>query len=129
MLANIAEATMTHTTASDSLWAGLPLLTCLGPTFSGRVAASLLQAVGLPELIAEDLQAYEAMALKLARDRDLLDSVKSKLRENLKIYPLFDTDRFRRHLESAYETMWERYQRGEPPAGFAVGQDSPPRPS
>jgi protein O-GlcNAc transferase len=109
-----------HTTASDALWAGLPVLTCLGETFAGRVAASLLKAVGLPELITTSLDEYEALALKLAREPAVLQSIKSKLAHNRKTYPLFDTARFTRHLEAAYETMWEQHQKGEPPAGFAV---------
>jgi protein O-GlcNAc transferase len=109
-----------HTTASDALWAGLPVLTCLGSSFAGRVAGSLLNAVGLPELITDNLEDYEALALKLARDQNLLAAIKAKLAQNRETFPLFDTDRFRRHIESAYETMWERYQRGEPPASFSV---------
>ena len=115
-----------HTTASDALWAGLPLVTCLGSTFAGRVAASLLDAVGLPELIARSLEDYEALALALANDRTRLASLKSRLAQNRETFPLFDTDRFRRHIESAYATMWQRHQRGEPPAGFAVAPE--PRP-
>jgi protein O-GlcNAc transferase len=109
-----------HTTASDALWAGLPIVTCLGSAFAGRVAASLLNAVGLPELIADNLADYEALALKLARDAGTLAAIRAKLAQNRATAPLFDTDRYRRHIESAYETMWQRYQRGEPPAGFAV---------
>jgi len=84
------------------------------------VAGSLLHAIGLPELITGNLGDYEALALKLARDRDRLAAIRSKLARHRETYPLFDTDRFRRHIESAYETMWERLQRGEPPASFAV---------
>jgi predicted O-linked N-acetylglucosamine transferase (SPINDLY family) len=109
-----------HTTASDALWAGLPVVTCAGSSFAARVAGSLLNAVGLPELITGTLEDYEALALKLARDRDLLAHIKSKLARNRQSFPLFDTERFRRHIESAYQTMWERHQRGEPPASFAV---------
>ena len=109
-----------HTTASDALWAGLPVLTCLGETFAGRVAASLLRAVGLPELVTTSLEDYEALALRLAREPMLLASIKAKLARNRESYPLFDTARFARHIESAYTTMWERQQRGEPPLGFAV---------
>ena len=109
-----------HTTASDALWAGLPVVTCVGSSFAGRVAGSLLNAVGLPELITDNLEDYEALALKLARDKHLLAAIKAKLAQNRETFPLFDTDRFRRHIESAYETMWERYQRGEPPASFTV---------
>ena len=109
-----------HTTASDALWAGLPLLTCMGSTFAGRVAASLLHAVGLPELVTETLDDYAARALELARTPGELVGIRARLARNRTAYPLFDTERFRRHVESAYITMWERCQRGEPPAGFAV---------
>jgi predicted O-linked N-acetylglucosamine transferase (SPINDLY family) len=109
-----------HTTASDALWAGLPVVTCVGSSFAGRVAGSLLSAVGLPELITDNLEDYEALALKLAQDKHLLAAIKTKLAQNRETFPLFDTDRFRRHIESAYETMWERYQRDEPPASFTV---------
>ena len=110
-----------HTTASDALWAGLPVVTCLGETFAGRVAASLLSAIGLSELVTVSLDDYQALALRLAREPALLASIKAKLARNRDTYPLFDTARFTRHLEAAYTTMWERCQRGEPPAAFAVG--------
>jgi len=110
-----------HTTASDALWAGLPVLTCLGETFAGRVAASLLHAIGLPELITTSLDEYEALALKLAREPSRLASIKAKIARNRHTYPLFNTARFTRHIEAAYTTMWERHQRGEPPQSFAVG--------
>jgi predicted O-linked N-acetylglucosamine transferase (SPINDLY family) len=113
-----------HTTASDALWAGLPLVTCLGSSFAGRVAASLLDAVGLPELIARTLDEYETLALALAQDGGRLAALKARLAANRARAPLFDTDRFRRHIESAYETMWQRVQRGEPPASFAVARQS-----
>ena len=109
-----------HTTASDALWAGLPLLTCRGNAFPGRVAASLLRALGLPELISGNLADYEALALKLATMPELLANIKSRLARNRGTQPLFDTDRYRRHLECAYVTMVERYQRGEPPQSFSV---------
>lgn len=109
-----------HTTASDALWAGLPVLTCMGTTFPGRVAASLLNAVGLPELVTENLADYEALALKLARCPELLSDIRARLSRNRSEYPLFDTKRFCSHIESAYTLMWERHQRGDPPASFAV---------
>ena len=109
-----------HTTASDALWAGLPVLTCMGGTFPGRVAGSLLRAIGLPELITENLIDYEALAFKLATTPYFLADIRSRLARNRTTYPLFDTDRFRRHIESAYVTMYERYQRGEPPQSFSV---------
>jgi protein O-GlcNAc transferase len=92
-------------TAVAALWAGLPVLTTLGQTFVGRMAASMLHAVGLPELVAQNLEDYEALALKLARDPDLLSGLRQKLKDNLRATPLFDTDSFRRHLERAYSAM------------------------
>jgi predicted O-linked N-acetylglucosamine transferase (SPINDLY family) len=109
-----------QTTACDALWAELPVVTCLGPTFVGRVAASVLNAVGLPELITYSLDEYEALALKLARDPALLAALKQKLARQRTSYPLFNTERFTRHMEAAYTTMWERHQRGESPQSFAV---------
>jgi predicted O-linked N-acetylglucosamine transferase (SPINDLY family) len=109
-----------HTTASDALWAGLPVLTLAGEAFAARVAASLLSAAGLPELITHSIGEYETLALRLAEDAALLADIRAKLARNRLTCPLFDTDRFRRHIESAFLTMWQRYQRGEPPAGFAV---------
>jgi predicted O-linked N-acetylglucosamine transferase (SPINDLY family) len=109
-----------HTTASDALRAGLPLVTCPGGTFAGRVAASLLQAVGLPELVAPNLAEYEKLALRLARDPAALAALRAKLEGNLPASPLFDTARFCRHVEAAYRTMWQRHERGEAPAAFAV---------
>jgi predicted O-linked N-acetylglucosamine transferase (SPINDLY family) len=111
-----------HTTASDALWAGLPVLTCTGRAFAGRVATSLLHAIGLPELVTSSLEEYEALAVKLARRPDLLRSIRARLERNRSGYPLFDTDRLRRHLESAYMRMWDLWQRGEPPASFSVDQ-------
>src|SRR5260370_15175815 len=90
------------------------------------MAASLLHAIGLPELIAPSLDCYETLVLELARNQDLLTTVRAKLARHRHTYPLFDTDRFRRHLEAAYTIMWERYQRGEPPASFAVEHRSVP---
>jgi protein O-GlcNAc transferase len=110
-----------HTTASDSLWAGVPVITCLGATYAGRVAASLLRAVGLPELVTGSLRDYEEMALKIARDPALQASLRAKLAHNRETFPLFDTARFTRNVESSYTTMWQRSQRGEPPAHLAAG--------
>jgi len=109
-----------HTTASDALWAGLPVLTCTGHTFAGRVAGSLLRAVGLTELATHSLHDYETLALKLARAPALLAEVRGRLERNRSTAALFDLERFRRHLEAAYLTMWETAQRGEPPRGFSV---------
>ena len=109
-----------HTTATDALWAGLPVLTCIGTTFTGRVAASLLRAIGLPELITDSLDAYFALALQLAGDTERLDDIRRTLLNHRTTWPLFDTDRFRRHIEAAYQEMWERHQRGEAPTSFSV---------
>jgi protein O-GlcNAc transferase len=107
-------------TASDALWAGLPLVTVCGEALASRMAGSLLHAVGLPELVTDSLADYEMLALRLAQDRTLLGAVKAKLVHNRATHPLFDADRFRRHLETAYVTMWQRCRRGEPPESFAV---------
>jgi predicted O-linked N-acetylglucosamine transferase (SPINDLY family) len=110
-----------HSTAIDALWAGLPVLTMTpGSSFAGRVAGSVLNAVELPEMIAPDLEGYEVLALRLARDESELAAIRAKLARNRLTFPLFDNDRFRGDIESAYRTMWERSQRGEPPASFAV---------
>jgi predicted O-linked N-acetylglucosamine transferase (SPINDLY family) len=109
-----------HTTASDALWAGLPLVTCRGTAFPGRVAASLLSAADVPELITENLADYERLALRLASDRKMLSGLKQKLADNRLRCPLFDTDLFRKNLESAYLTMWQAWQKGQTPTGFAV---------
>ncbi|MFO1322777.1 MAG: tetratricopeptide repeat protein [Burkholderiales bacterium] len=109
-----------HTTASDALWAGLPVVTCLGRTFAGRVAGSLLRAAGLPELVTASAADYEALALRLARRPDELAALREKLSAHRLTCALFDSGRYVRHLESAYETMWARAQRGEPPRSFAV---------
>jgi predicted O-linked N-acetylglucosamine transferase (SPINDLY family) len=95
-----------HTTASDALWAGLPLLTCAGDTFASRVAGSLLNAVGLPELITQSLDEYEARALQLAHGEEELSSLRSKLAANRNVAALFDSERFTRNLELAYLNMW-----------------------
>jgi predicted O-linked N-acetylglucosamine transferase (SPINDLY family) len=97
-----------HTTAADALWAGLPVLTTPGSTFAGRVAASLIKAIGLPEMIAPSPEAYEAMALQLARDRNALAEIKAKLQRNRGMHALFDTARFTRNLEAAYAKLYER---------------------
>jgi predicted O-linked N-acetylglucosamine transferase (SPINDLY family) len=111
-----------HTTASHALWAGLPVLTMRGETFVSRVGGSLLNAMGLPELIVESLADYEALALKLAREPDRLAALRQKLMANRTSAPLFDTDRYVRHIESVFTTIVERQRRGQPPASFDVGQ-------
>ncbi len=113
-----------HATASDALWTGLPVLTCMGDTFAGRVAASLLQASGLQELVTSSLAEYEELALTLARDPGRLDAIKAKLLRSHQSAPLFDTVRYTRDLERAYTMMWERAQRGEPPESFSVAGEA-----
>ncbi|HXJ00363.1 MAG TPA: tetratricopeptide repeat protein [Micropepsaceae bacterium] len=115
-----------HTTACDALWAGLPVLTCKGESFAGRVAASLLSACGLPELIADSLTVYEGKALALASDANALTQVKEKLRRGRDSCALFDTARFTRNLERAYTAMWQRSVRGEPPANISLDAAPPP---
>ena len=112
------------TTASDALWAGLPVLTCAGDAFAARMAGSLLHAVGLPELVTESLEAYEQLALELAASPATLAALRERLARNRDTHPLFDTARFCRHLESAYQTMYERHQAGESPVSFSVEPQS-----
>lgn len=104
-----------HTTAADALWAGLPVLTCPGATFAGRVAASMLQAVGLPELIAPSLDDYERLAIALAADRERLAEIRARLARNRLTKPLFDTALFTRRMEAAFTAMHARHQAGLPP--------------
>ena len=109
-----------HTTASDALWAGLPVLTCLGSAFAGRVGASVLKAAGLPQLVTSSLAEYEALALKLAAEPASLRALRDTLAANRLGCPLFDSARFCRHVEAAYRRMWEIHLRGEPPQPFEV---------
>lgn len=109
-----------HTTASDALRVGVPLVTCVGSSFAGRVAQSLLQAVGLPELITHTLSEYEALAVGLAQDPDRLARLRDTLAANCTTHALFDTDRLRRSIEAAYLEMHRRQRAGEPPADFSV---------
>ena len=107
-------------TASDALWAGLPLLTCSGQTYTARMAGSLLKAIGLRELITTTLEAYEQMAIDLATHPEKLVAIKHKLAENRLTTPLFDTKLFTKHIEAAYTMMYERYQAGLPPDHIVV---------
>jgi predicted O-linked N-acetylglucosamine transferase (SPINDLY family) len=109
-----------HATACDALWAGLPVVTCRGEAFPGLVGASVLHAVGLPELVTSSLDEYETLAHELARDPARLAALKEKLARNRTRAPLFDTFGHTRDLESAYIRMWERQRAGLPPAGFDV---------
>ena len=109
-----------HTSASDALWAGLPVVTCLGQAFAGRVAASMLHAIGMSELVTTSLEAYEALAFKLATEPALLGTIKAKLAAHRDTHALFDAGRFCRGIEAAFATMHERHRRGAPPEGFAI---------
>jgi protein O-GlcNAc transferase len=109
-----------HTTASDALWAGLPVLTCIGETFAGRVAASLLNAIELPELITTTLETYEQMAIDLATHPEKLANIRQKLADNRLTTPLFDTKRFTKHIEAAYTAMYQRHQAGVAPDHIVV---------
>ena len=109
-----------HTTASDALWAGLPVLTCSGHTFAGRVAGSLLTAIGLSELVTVSLEEYERIALALARDRQGLAALGEKLEKNRAATSLFDLPRLTDNIEAAYERMWQTWLAGQQPAAFSV---------
>ena len=113
-----------HTTASDALWAGLPVLTRPGRQFASRVGASLVSAMGLPEMIAKSAADYEARALELANDLDALASLRSKLQRNRLSTPLFDTKGFTKALEQGFDMAYARYLQGLPPAHLDV-RDSP----
>ncbi len=110
-------------TASLSLQAALPVLTCKGDTFASRVGASLLTAVGLPELIARDPLDYERTAIELAGDPAKLSQLRQSLADAIKTSPLFDTPRFVHNLESAYEEMWENHASGQSPRPIKVIDD------
>lgn len=103
------------TTASDALWAGLPVLTRAGDAFASRMASSLLLAIGLPELIAKDQAAYEDLAVELATFPERMSAIRSKLQCHRQTQPLFNTNLFTKHLESAYVQMFERNQVGKEP--------------
>jgi predicted O-linked N-acetylglucosamine transferase (SPINDLY family) len=113
-----------HTTASDALWAGLPVLTCLGETLVGRVAASLLRAIGLPELITTTPAQYERLAIELATNPERLASIRRRLADNRLTTPLFDTRLFTRHIEAAYAAMHARHQAGLAPDHIAISDSS-----
>jgi tetratricopeptide (TPR) repeat protein len=110
-----------HTTASDALWAGLPVLTQKGESFAARVAASLLTAINLPELITNTAEEYEALAIRLASHPEQLSAIKAKLQRNRLATPLFDTDRYTMHLEQLYSRMYERYQADLLPEHMLIG--------
>jgi predicted O-linked N-acetylglucosamine transferase (SPINDLY family) len=99
-----------HTTSSDALWSGLPVLTLVGQSFASRVTASLLTAISLPELITQTQEEYENLAIDLATNSKKLSAIKNQLKVNLLTEPLFNTQLFTRHLEAAYDEAYQRYQ-------------------
>ncbi len=109
-----------HTTASEALWAGLPVVTCAGEVFVGRVAGSLLHACRMPELVTHSLADYEALALRLATDRTLLAGFGERLQRERLTAPLFDIERYTRNLEAAFAHMMRLHADGQPPQAFAV---------
>ena len=104
-----------HTTTSDKLWAGLPVLTCKGRNFTSRVSESLLTAIGLPELVADDEDGMVDLCIALATDGGRLATIRARLAENRRVAPLFDTERFTQHIERAFEMMVERERQGLEP--------------
>ena len=109
-----------HSTAIDALRAGLPVVTCPGRSLASRVGASLLHAVGLPELIARDFDEYAALATEFALNGPRRESIRHKLIENKKTCALFDLKQLCRHVEAAYATMSDIHRRGEPARSFRV---------
>ena len=109
-----------HTTASDALWVGIPLVTCPGSTFASRVAGSVLTAIGLPELITEDLEAYYQCAYQLATNPESHRRLRDRLKRNRLTTPLFNIRHYARDLESLYEAMWTRYLAGKAPASISA---------
>jgi protein O-GlcNAc transferase len=109
-----------HTTASDALWCGLPVLTSSGDTFASRVAGSLLTAIGLEELVSASLQDYERTALSLIRAPERLAALRRKIERERDLSSLFDLPRSTAAVEAAYERMWQRWRAGEGPVGFSV---------
>lgn len=109
-----------HTTASDALWMGLPVVTCAGDTFAGRVAGSLLRAVGLPQCIVGNLDDYRRLALALAEDRAKLEALRAHLAAVRDTCALFDSRRYTRNLERLYEAMWQNWLAGRPPAPITL---------
>jgi predicted O-linked N-acetylglucosamine transferase (SPINDLY family) len=118
-----------HATAIDALWAGLPVLTLIGEAFAGRVGASLLAALDLPELIVSSAAEYEDLAVQLAEDPQRLADLKHKLAFNRSSSPLFDTLSFTRHLEAGFAEIMERHRIGLPPEHIYVSSspESGPR--
>lgn len=113
-----------HTTAADSLWAGLPVLTCPGETMASRISTSIVRAAGLSELVADDRHAYESAAFRLATQPSELAALRKRLIRNRSTCALFDTARRVRELDQAFKMMWHRYASGLPPESFAVPSEA-----
>jgi predicted O-linked N-acetylglucosamine transferase (SPINDLY family) len=109
-----------HTTASDALWAGVPVVTRPGEPFVSRVAASIVTGIGLSELVARDDDDYLRIAKELAQKPEYLADVKRRICEASKTSPLFDSTRYTRNLEALYRVMWKRHTAGLPPAAIDV---------
>lgn len=114
-----------HTSTSDALWAGVPVVALEGRHFASRVSAGILAAAGVPELITRSLHEYGSLAVRLAEDSGYYREIRDKVGRNRLPSPLFDTPRFARNLESAYAAMWNRFTSGEPPETFAVSEPEP----
>ncbi|NGZ05433.1 MAG: tetratricopeptide repeat protein [Magnetococcales bacterium] len=114
-----------HTTASDALWIGAPLITIAGDTFVARVAGSLLHTIGAPELVTHSLEEYTRLALELARDPERLRALRTRLQANRASTPLFDTPRFTHDLEAVYEAIWQRHAAGLPPDHIDIPPSAP----
>jgi predicted O-linked N-acetylglucosamine transferase (SPINDLY family) len=112
------------TTASDALWVGLPVLTCMGKAFASRMGGSVLTAAELPELITHTQEEYEEVAIGLGRDPERLVCIRERLAASRLTVPLFDSRAFTRHIEAAYGKIYERYQAGLPPTDVHDGLES-----
>ena len=109
-----------HTTASDALFVGLPILTLMGKSFQGRVTASLLTAVGIPELITKSSKEYEDLAVELATNKNKIKEIRDKLNNNISTTPLFNTKLYAKNLEKAYKKMYENYYKGSEPSDIYI---------
>ena len=107
-------------TASDALWAGLPIVTCVGSAYAARMAGSLQRAIGLSEMITESMEEYESLTYRLATEPGLISVIRSKLGRNRSTHPLFNLKRFRRHIEEAYFAMWHRHLQGLEPTNISI---------
>jgi predicted O-linked N-acetylglucosamine transferase (SPINDLY family) len=109
-----------HTTASDALWVNVPVVTCVGSSFAGRVGQSVLHAIEMPELVTGSLEEYESLAFELATDSNAMRAIREKLGVKIRESSLFDAKCFTRHLEAAYQEIWQRHQNGNKPARISV---------